>query len=1288
MLFIDRSVVFQGLNFYKQRSFFRLPVLRFSIIFMRPSSTVSPALLRVCIVAAILFACANFGYGRDRERFFSFADTTIINAYTPVYQYDDCNNQLIVRDGNEFKAGDTVLLIQMKGAAITESNTSTFGTITNMGSAGVYEFNYVKAVNGNRIELLFEIARAYNYPDGKVQLVRVPFYENLSTTSVLTALPWDGEIGGVLAFNVNGALTLNHDIDVSARGFRGGEAISNPNFVCNYTDFVTPITNGSVAARKGEGVYNTTALLNGRGKLANGGGGGNSTNSGGAGGGNGGRGGTGGNQFVGCGSTNFVNGGIGGEALSYSNAENRIFMGGGGGAGHQNDQPALGSGGNGGGIVIIGTNSFQSNGFQIISEGGTPPHSTGTNDDGRSGGGAGGTILLKFNTSIGDITGSVKGGNGDFCTPPGGDPHGPGGGGGGGIVWISQSSVPAAVNFIISGGVNGTNTNLGNNSLGSTPGLTGMVLTGLQLPFAQAPFQPNIDSVRFNYLQTTCTEVDFAGFAFTNTLPIVSWFWDFGDGQTDNSQDPSHLFSTLGTYEVKLVVTDAAGCSDSVSRTLTIEKLTAAFTFSQNACAPGTVSFNGNGLPGDSYWDFGDGTILTGQSSPTHQFAEGDFLVTFINNLSGCVDTIQRVVSATLQNADIILTPDTSICYGAEKMIRALAANDFCWSPTFFLSNSNTNTPTTSTPNDIRYYYTAQIEGTNLLMNPNFESGNTGFGSDYQHSSPTGVASGVYSVASNPASWNPEYSACVDHSSGAGNMLMVNGATLPGLVVWRQTVSVSPGKQYLFTSFIQKLTAMSFPGLKLVANGEEIPLDGIVADNTCVWTQLQTQWYSGTNTTVLLELVSKVDWSQGNDFAIDDLRFSEIGYYRDSVLISVERPSIQANADSTVCLGATVQLQATGAASYQWLPSAVLSNPNIANPTAILQTSTQFVVEGVSANGCTAKDTVQIDVFAVPPISVSNDTSICKNGSVQIWASGGDSYLWSPSADINDPNSATPVVSPGNDTRYFVTITDQNSCQFLDSVWVAIRPDPSFSVSGPAQICVGDSIQLVASGGDLFSWTPAQNISAVDVSSPLVWPAVTSSFEVVITESICNQSATLNTLITVLDRPNVTATRSNDIDCSATFSNLLAVGASQYVWSPSGSLDNPNIRNPRAQPTATTIYTVRGTDANGCSGTDTVQVKVDLSNLSSFPMPNAFTPNADGLNDCFGVKYWGAVNRIEFSIYNRWGERVFYSTDPNACWDGRYKGAPQDAGVFVYMVRASTACADNVFRKGTFVLVR
>ena len=122
--------------------------------------------------------------------------------------------------------------------------------------------------------------------------------------------------------------------------------------------------------------------------------------------------------------------------------------------------------------------------------------------------------------------------------------------------------------------------------------------------------------------------------------------------------------------------------------------------------------------------------------------------------------------------------------------------------------------------------------------------------------------------------------------------------------------------------------------------------------------------------------------------------------------------------------------------------------------------------------------------------------------------------------------------------------------------------------------------------------------------------------------------------------------------------------------------------------TVTTKYFLTAKDAAGCFTQDSVVVNVSKVNPTGYAMPTAFTPNNDGLNDCYGIKYWGTFIDLEFSIYNRWGERLFFTRNPADCWDGRYKGVPQDPAVFVYMIKAKTTCEGLIFRKGTFALIK
>ena len=185
----------------------------------------------------------------------------------------------------------------------------------------------------------------------------------------------------------------------------------------------------------------------------------------------------------------------------------------------------------------------------------------------------------------------------------------------------------------------------------------------------------------------------------------------------------------------------------------------------------------------------------------------------------------------------------------------------------------------------------------------------------------------------------------------------------------------------------------------------------------------------------------------------------------------------------------------------------------------------------------------------------------------------------------------------------------------------------------------------------------------------------------------CDSIITL-LMLSAAPPPGIQLAKSNDVTCSLGISKLKATGGDYYVWSPAETLNNAAISNPIASPTATTVYHVIVTTADGCVGEDSIEVVVSTDLLKyNIYLPTAFTPNNDGLNDCFGIKYLGQVSNLHFSIYNRWGQRVFYTTNPGQCWDGNIKGVKQKSDVYIYQISATTICG-TVFKKGTVLLIR
>lgn len=382
-----------------------------------------------------------------------------------------------------------------------------------------------------------------------------------------------------------------------------------------------------------------------------------------------------------------------------------------------------------------------------------------------------------------------------------------------------------------------------------------------------------------------------------------------------------------------------------------------------------------------------------------------------------------------------------------------------------------------------------------------------------------------------------------------------------------------------------------------------------------------------------------------------------------------------------------MQIATTGALNYVWSPAGGLSNSQIANPIANPAATTKYVVTGTNNFGCIAKDSLVITVKPNPTIVLSNDTLICSGSSVQLNSSGGAFYTWSPINSLSNNSISNPVAAPTVGTTYKVKVTNADNCSSSDSVRVDVKQPGSFNVSSAIPVCVGDSVQLIATGGDLYFWSPSSSISNSNIANPFAYPTSTTVYDVTITDTLCKISESLTTTVTVNPLPILTTSKSNDVDCSTSASQLNVTGATQYIWTPSGTLSNSRIPNPIASPLATTNYIVKGQDANGCSNSDSITVLVTANNSGNYLMPNAFTPNNDGINDCFGIFNWGLVTQLEFSVYNRWGQRIFYSTDASNCWNGNYKAEPQTPGVYTYVINAKNACG-LIKRSGIVTLVR
>lgn len=363
-------------------------------------------------------------------------------------------------------------------------------------------------------------------------------------------------------------------------------------------------------------------------------------------------------------------------------------------------------------------------------------------------------------------------------------------------------------------------------------------------------------------------------------------------------------------------------------------------------------------------------------------------------------------------------------------------------------------------------------------------------------------------------------------------------------------------------------------------------------------------------------------------------------------------PNVNAGSDGQVCVGDPWPLNATGALTYSWTNHPSLSATNIPNPTASPTSQTEYFVTGTDANGCTNIDSVTISTINLPIINAGADKFICEGESVQIFVTGGVSYVWNTDPTLSSTTISNPFASPLNTTTYTVEGTDINGCSNTDQVIVNVYTLPNVSAGPDTSVCVNGSIQLLATGAISYTWALNASLSATNIANPIATPtSETTYFVEGVDANGCENSAQVTVAINPL--PNINAGSDVSI-CFGDSTQLNATGGAIYVWNFSSTLSDFVISNPWAKPTSTSIYTVTGTDANGCSNSDIVTVTVNSLPappvivqdgefiISSYETGNQWYLNGDPLlgqtND--------TVNYV--SIGQNGGYTVLY-TDLNGC---------------------------------------
>ena len=406
-----------------------------------------------------------------------------------------------------------------------------------------------------------------------------------------------------------------------------------------------------------------------------------------------------------------------------------------------------------------------------------------------------------------------------------------------------------------------------------------------------------------------------------------------------------------------------------------------------------------------------------------------------------------------------------------------------------------------------------------------------------------------------------------------------------------------------------------------------------------------------------------------------------------SAVIVDDKPFLRVPNDTLLCYLDNMQLTAQGTGTFFWTPNLNISNQNIRNPIVKPNVDTRYTVKLTQSPGCENTASVLVKVITTVALKVDPDTTICLGDSIKLGiVSDGLRFNWTPTTEISTPTIKTPIVKPTNTTTYTLTASI-GSCTATDAITIRPVPYPVANAGIDTVICIGSTLQLNASGGNRYLWSPAAFLNNPTLSKPLATPISSTDFIVAVYDNKgCSKPSYDTVLVNVI--PPVKAFAGNDTAIVIGQPlQLFASGGDTYQWIPSRYLSNPAIPNPVATLNDAIEYTVNVRTKEGCAASDKINIKVYKTPPEIF-VPTAFTPNGDGLNDILAPIPVGIDKFIYFKLYNRYGELVFSTTEVGKGWNGIFKGKSQGNESYVWHVKGIDYLGREYFKKGQTTLVR
>lgn len=564
------------------------------------------------------------------------------------------------------------------------------------------------------------------------------------------------------------------------------------------------------------------------------------------------------------------------------------------------------------------------------------------------------------------------------------------------------------------------------------------------------------------------------------------WYNQSNGAGTLIATTENYFATSVGNYSLLVYDSLYPHCGYSV-RNVTVTKYSSTVIgfSSQNPyfCEGGSVNITATGAS-DYVWSPPDGLSTTLGALVT---ASPDNTTTYTvtgTDSHGC----SASGSVTVQVCDapnLTTNADGDVCLGDSYQLVASGAMLYEWTPTTGLNNSSIANPIATPSVTTEYVVTGFDPSCTVISNGDFSNGNTGFTTQYNYNANL-YTEGNYMIGTNPHDYHSNFSACNDHTPGTGNMMIVNGNTLPGYEVWCQDVIVYPNTDYIFSTWITSVHPTNPAVLQFSINGNLLGSPFTATTTTCNWNEFYEIWNSESNTSIQICVVNQNTIANGNDFAIDDIYFAPMCTATDTVVVTVHNPAVISfsNVGPFCESDPSTNIVANPTGGVWAGPGITNVNTGTFDP-GTAGDGTHTISYSIINGACSDDDNINVIVDGYTSVSIAPINAMCLNDPAQTLTANIGGGIWS-GIGISNPTIGIfdPAVS-GTGTFVISYSFISGSCISNTTTNVIVNPSPNAIIANlEAEYCQFESaLVLVVS-------PPGGTLSGPGINGPVFNPSI------------------------------------------------------------------------------------------------------------------------------------------------------------------------------------------------------